>query len=67
MYSDRLLEILLKGHMPETFRENHAIAVKAEIQVEEVKREQEAMTPARVREITNAMLPKLMALGKRDT
>jgi len=53
--------------MPETFRENHAIAVKAEIQVEEVKREQEAMTPARVREITNAMLPKLMALGKRDT
>jgi hypothetical protein len=44
-----------------------AIAVKAEIQVKEVKREQEAMTPARVREITNAMLPKLMALGKRDT
>lgn len=64
MVSDRLLELLLKAHMPKLFRENHAITAQAEVTVEDMKREQDAMTPARVREITNALLPRLMAVNQ---
>ena len=65
--SDRLLELLLKAHMPELFRQNHAITVQAEVTVEDVKREQDAMTAARVREITNALLPPLTATRAAGT